>query len=72
MKNHSQIYNALWAWMSQGCQWQHKGHLTTCIAMLMALLKAASVNLTQWIPYIPCRGVYAQSQQRRLHRWLQP
>lgn len=70
MKNHSHIYNALWNWLSQGQSWQHKTHLTTCIGIIIALLEVGSVNLTQWITYIPCRGRYAQSQQRRLQRWL--
>ena len=70
MKNHSQVYIALWNWLCQDSLWKHKGHLTTCVGMICALLEAGSVNLTQWIPYIPCRGKYAQSQQRRLHRWL--
>jgi len=70
MNNHSQVYTALWNWLCQGSQWKHKKHLTTCIGMICALLEAGSVNLTQWIPYIPCRGKYAASQQRRLHRWL--
>lgn len=70
MKNHSPIYDALWIWLSQGSEWAHKTHLTNCISMLIALIKVGGVNLTQWIPYLPCRGKYAQSQQRRLQRWL--
>jgi hypothetical protein len=38
--------------------------------MLVALIQTGSVNLTQWLPHIPCRGNYAQSKQRRLSRWL--
>ncbi len=38
--------------------------------MLIALFEAGSVNLTKWITYIPGKGLYAQSQQRRLRRWL--
>ncbi len=47
MKNHSHIYNALWNWLSQGVEGQHKTHLTTCIGMLIALFEAGSVNLTK-------------------------
>ncbi|WP_250565111.1 transposase [Adonisia turfae] len=38
--------------------------------MVAALIQTGEVNLTRWIPYIPCRGNYAQSKQRRIQRWL--
>ena len=38
--------------------------------MLVALLQTGETNLTRWLPYVPCRGRYAQSKQRRLSRWL--
>jgi hypothetical protein len=38
--------------------------------MVIALLQHGEVNLTRWLPYVPCRGVQAQSKQRRLSRWL--
>lgn len=38
--------------------------------MIAALIQTGSVNLTRWLPYVPCRGKFAQSKQRRLHRWL--
>lgn len=38
--------------------------------MLVALIQVGEVNLTRWIPFIPCRGLFAQSKQRRLSRWL--
>ena len=38
--------------------------------MVIALLHTGEVNLTRWIPYITCRGKYAQSKQRRMRRWL--
>jgi len=38
--------------------------------MLVALIQTGEVNLTRWIPFIPCRGLFAQSKQRRLSRWL--
>ncbi len=36
--------------------------------MVVALLQRGEVSLTRWLPYIPCRGVQAQSKQRRLSR----
>ena len=38
--------------------------------MVVALLQRGEVSLTRWLPYVPCRGVQAQSKQRRLSRWL--
>ncbi len=38
--------------------------------MVVALVHTGSVNLTRWLPYVPCRGSYAQSKQRPLQRWL--
>ncbi len=58
------------AWMGEPCDWAHLTHLTTCLWMVVALVHTGSVNLTRWLPYVPCRGFYAQSQQRRLQRWL--
>ncbi len=38
--------------------------------MIVALIHAGDVNLTKWSMYIPCRGKFAQSRQRRIQRWL--
>mgnify|MGYP001802520160 FL=1 len=38
--------------------------------MVVALIHTSDVNLTKWAKYIPCRGQYAQSRQRRIRRWL--
>jgi len=56
--------------MGQACHWSHRGHLTTCLWMLIALISTGEANLTRWVPYLPCRGWYAQSKQRRVRRWL--
>ncbi|MCJ2544666.1 hypothetical protein [Thermostichus vulcanus] len=45
-------------------------HLTTCLWMVVALLRRGKVNLTCWLPSVPCQGVQAQSKQRQLSRWL--
>ncbi|WLT40368.1 hypothetical protein NON20_24090 (plasmid) [Synechocystis sp. B12] len=58
------------ALLGQSVPWAHRGHLTTCLWMVIALLQRGEVSLTLWLPYIPCRGVQAQSKQRRLSRWL--
>ena len=38
--------------------------------MVSALIHTGEVNLTRWLPHLPCRGQYAQSKQRRVRRWL--
>ncbi|MEL6402576.1 MAG: transposase [Cyanobacteria bacterium J06626_4] len=38
--------------------------------MVAALIQTGEVNLTRWVAYIPCRGYFAQSKQRRIRRWL--
>ncbi len=38
--------------------------------MVIALIETGQVNLTRWLPYLPCRGQQAQSKQRRVSRWL--
>ena len=38
--------------------------------MVFALIQTGSVSLSKWTTYLPCRGLYAQSKQRRVRRWL--
>ncbi|MGB7312352.1 MAG: hypothetical protein WA939_05430, partial [Nodosilinea sp.] len=56
------LYNALNDWLGQSVPWAHRGHLTTCLWMVMALLQRGEVSMTRWLPYVPCRGVQAQSK----------
>jgi len=56
--------------MSQPIDWSHLCHLKTCIWLIIALIHTGNVNLTKWSMYIPCRGQFAQSRQRRIQRWL--
>ena len=56
--------------MSQDCDWQHLCHLKTCLWIVIALIHEGNVSLTKWSTYIPCRGKFAQSRQRRIQRWL--
>ena len=34
------------------------------------MIQTGEVSLTKWAKYVPCRGQYAQSRQRRIQRWL--
>lgn len=71
VNRNSQLYDALNTWMGQACAWAHRAHLTTCLWMVVALIETGETNLTRWLPYLPCRGQYAQSKQRRVRRWLE-
>ncbi|MEM7594851.1 MAG: hypothetical protein AAF383_25710, partial [Cyanobacteria bacterium P01_A01_bin.83] len=70
MNKNSRLYNALNQWIGQPVDWSHRCHLKTCIWLIVALIHTGSVNLTKWSIYIPCRGKFAQSRQRRIQRWL--
>ncbi|UIE35945.1 hypothetical protein [Leptodesmis sichuanensis] len=57
-------------WLGQSVPWTHRGHLTACRWMVVALLQRGEVSLTRWRPRVPGRGGQAQSKQRRLRYWL--
>ncbi len=38
--------------------------------MVAAVMQTGTVSLPKWAKYIPCRGRYAQSRERRVRRWL--
>lgn len=69
-EKNSRLHHALKTILGQGTSWAHLSHLTTCIWMVAAVIQSREVNLTKWLPYLPCRGKYAQSKQRRVRRWL--
>lgn len=70
MLKNSRLYHALFQWLGQPEAWSHQTHLTTCVWIVIAMMHTGSVNLSKWVCYIPCRGVWAQSVQRRIQRWL--
>lgn len=70
MSASQQLYDGLETWLSQCYNWRDQRHLQVLLYMVRALLYSGSVNLTKWSTYLPNRGQYAQSQQRRLSRWL--
>ena len=70
LKKNSPLYHALFNWLGQPEDWAHLSHLSTCIWLVIALIHTGSVNLTKWVTHVPCRGVFAQSTQRRIGRWL--
>lgn len=70
MKKNSPLYDALKQWMGQACAWSHLSHLKTCLWMVVALCQTGSVSFTKWTVCMPCRGLFAQSKQRRISLWL--
>ena len=70
MRASDELYASLETWLNQSYSWRDRRHLQVLICMVRALLYSGSVNLTKWSTYLPNRGQYAQSQQRRLSRWL--
>lgn len=70
MSASDKLYDGLDTWLSQHYAWRDQRHLQVLICMVRALLYSGSVNLTKWSTYLPNRGQFAQSQQRRLSRWL--
>lgn len=70
VKRNSRLYDALKAWLGQGCNWAHLTHMTTCLWMVAALIQTGTVSLPKWAKYVPCRGQFAQSRERRVRRWL--
>ena len=68
MRASTELYDGLDSWLSQSYRWQDQRHLKVLLYMLRALLYSGSVNLSKWSSYLP--GRCAQSQQRRLSRWL--
>ena len=68
MRASEELYAGLDDWLSQSYRWQDQRHLKVLLYMVRALLYSGSVNLSKWSSYLP--GGCAQSQQRRLSRWL--
>ncbi|NEO89471.1 MAG: hypothetical protein F6K56_04095 [Moorea sp. SIO3G5] len=66
MKISSRLYDALKTSLGLPSDWAHLSHLTTCLWMVVGRIQTGEVNLTRWIPHIPCRGHYAQSKQGRM------
>ena len=68
MRASEELYDDLDSWLAQSYRWQDQRHLKVLLYMVRALLYSGSVNLSKWSSYLP--GRCAQSQQRRLSRWL--
>jgi hypothetical protein len=69
MKRTSRLYHDLFKLLKQS-DWVDRRHLQTLVWMVVGLICAGCVNLTQWTAYPQSRAKFAQSHQRRFSRWL--
>lgn len=69
MKRTSRLYHDLLRLLKQS-DWADQRHLQTLVWMVLGLICAGCVNLTQWTAYTQSRAKIAQSHQRRFSRWL--
>ena len=52
VKKNSPLYNALNTWLGQSVPWAHRGHLTTCLWMVVALIQAALADWSEDCLYL--------------------
>ena len=65
MENTLRLYDTLVQVLSQHRKWLDVRHMKTLAWMMTGL-----INLTQWVPFVHGRAMYAQSSVRRFTRWL--
>ena len=70
MENTLRLYDTLVQVLSQHRKWLDVRHMKTLAWMMTGLIESGLINLTQWVPFVHGRAVYAQSSVRRFTRWL--
>ena len=70
MRIKSRFYNTIVEILSQHKKWLDVRHKFTLAWMVVGLIRSEKISPTAWIPYVESRAQYAQSTQRRFHRWL--
>lgn len=70
MRIKSRFYNTINKVLSQHQKWLDVRHKFTLAWMVIGLIRSEKISPTAWIPYVESRAQYAQSTQRRFHRWL--
>ena len=70
MENTPRLYDTLVQVLSQHRQWLDVRHRKTLAWMIVGLIETGLISLTQWVPFVHGRAVYAQSSVRRFARWL--
>ena len=70
MENTLRLYDTLVQVLSQHRKWLDVRHMKTLAWMMTGLIESGLINLTQWVPFVHGRAMYAQSSVRRFTRWL--
>jgi hypothetical protein len=70
MENTPRLYDTLVRVLGQHRQWLDVRHRKTLAWMMVGLIETGLISLTQWVPFVHGRAVYAQSSVRRFARWL--
>lgn len=70
MRIKSRVYNTIIKILSQHKKWLDVRHKFTLAWMVVGLIRSEKISPTAWAPYVESRAQYAQSIQRRFHRWL--
>ena len=50
--------------------WRDRRHLIAVSWMVVGLLSSGWIALSEWTAFVVGRAQYAQSSERRFHRWL--
>ena len=66
----SRLYNTVIKILSQHKRWRDLRHAFTLAWMVVGLIRSEKISPTAWTPYVESRAQYAQSTQRRFHRWF--
>lgn len=69
MRIKSRLYNTIIKALSQHKKWLDVRHKFTLAWMVVGLISSEKISLTAWTPYVESKAQYAQSTQRRFHRW---
>ena len=69
MRIKSRLYNTIIKVLSQHKKWLDVRHKFTLAWMVVGLIRSEKISLTAWAPYVESKAQYAQSTQRRFHRW---
>jgi len=70
MRIKSRLYNTIIKVLSQQKKWLDVRHKFTLAWMVVGLIRSEKISLTAWTPYVESKAQYAQSTQRRFHRWF--
>ncbi len=70
MKIKSRLYNTRVKILSQQKKWLDIRHMFTLAWMVVGVIRSEKISMTAWIPYVEGKAQYAQSTQRRFHRWV--